>query len=244
MDLMSWLGQQILALQREFHQDIAPALRGAHGDAAGLMPMVGVALCLGAIHALTPGHGKAILFTYFLGQKARPWAGIVAAAQVAAMHIGAAVVLVVAFGGTMSMLGRPSGVAAMLQTLSAVALTAAGCWYLWRALRPSPISGRSSHHAPGVLAIGLLPCPLTMMILSIALNHGNLGVGLVLVATMGVGIMLTIGICGTSGIVLQRGIARGIEGRLNRYRATIRGLEIASALAILALGSYAFIGSI
>lgn len=244
MDLMSWLGQQVLALQREFHQDIAMALRNAPANAAGLLPMVGVALCLGMIHALTPGHGKAILFTYFLGQKARPWAGIVAAAQVAVMHIGTAAVLVVALGGTMSLFGRPAGAAAMLQTLSAAAVIAAGCWYLWQALQSSPKLGRPSHHVPGVLAIGLLPCPLTMMILSIALNHDNLGIGLMLVVMMGVGIMLTIGLFGTSGIILRRGVAREIEGRLKRYQAAIRGLEIASAIAILALGVYAFAGSL
>ena len=205
------------------------ALRGAPGDAAGFLPMVGVALCLGMIHALTPGHGKAILFTYFLGRRARPWAGMMAAAQIAAMHIGTAIVLVMALGGTMSMFGRPTGAAAALQILSTPALTAAGCWYLWRAMRPPEISEQSAHHAAGVLAVGLLPCPLTMMILSIALNHDNLGVGLGLVAMMGVGIMLTIGVFGSSGIILQRGIARGIEARLNHYRAVVRGLEITSA---------------
>jgi nickel/cobalt transporter (NicO) family protein len=106
MDLAAWVVQFVLDLHREAHQELSAALRAANSREGAILPLAGVALGLGMIHALTPGHGKAILFTYFLGRKVRPWAGAAAAAQVAGMHVGTAILLVIAFGGAAQVLGR------------------------------------------------------------------------------------------------------------------------------------------
>lgn len=235
MDFAAGIAQQVLELHRQLHQELSGALRTVGGSSATMLPLAWVSFALGMVHALTPGHGKAILFTYFLSQKARPWAGVAAGAQVAGMHVGAAVCLVLAFGGASYVLGRPSGAAVILQAVSALAVMAAGCWYFWRASRPRrPVKPR--HHSGVALAAGLLPCPLTMMVLSVAFAHASLGIGLVLVAVMGVGIMATIAITGTTAIALQRGIAAGLEERLRSYAIVLRGLEMASAIVILAIG--------
>ncbi len=195
------------------------------------------AFALGTVHALTPGHGKAVLFAYFLGRKAQPSAGVAAAVQIATLHVGSATLLVMAVGAASSALGRPSGAAFALQIASAIAVTGAGFWYLWRALRRGDQVPQATHHGySGIaLAVGLLPCPLTMLILSAAFAHASLGTGLLLVVVMGFGIMATIGFVGSIGIVAQRGIMAGFDGA-RWYAALLRGLEIASAAAILALG--------
>lgn len=235
MDLVAAIVQQVLDLHREMHQELSAALRAAGAGAGAIVSLGWVGFALGMIHALTPGHGKAILFTYFLGRKVRPWAGVAAAAQVAAMHVGAAIVLVLVFGGASYVLGRPAGAALVLQTMSAVAVVAAGCWYLWRAARPGK-TATQAHHSGIAFAAGLLPCPLTMMILSVAFTHANLGVGLVLVVVMALGIMTTIAVTGTTAIAIQRGIAGGVDQRLRSYALALRGLEVASAFIILGIG--------
>jgi ABC-type nickel/cobalt efflux system permease component RcnA len=70
----------------------------ADGNGA-FISVAALASCLGMVHALTPRHGKVVLFAYFLGRKARPWAGLLAAAQIACLHVGIAIVLVRAIGG-------------------------------------------------------------------------------------------------------------------------------------------------
>lgn len=236
MDLATWIVQQVLDLHRQTYQELSAALRAAARGEAAIQSLAVVAFALGMIHALTPGHGKAILFTYFLGRKVRPWAGVAAAAQVAGMHVGTAIILVVAVGGASSVLGRPSGAAFALQAVSAIAVTAAGCWYVWCATRRARSRAGPVHHSGIALAAGLLPCPLTMMVLSMAFAHATLGAGLVLVFVMGLGIMTAIGFTGTTAIMIQRGIAAGLEHRLQAYATVLRGLEIASALLILAIG--------
>lgn len=235
MDLIAAIVQQVLDLHREMHRELSAALR-ATGNGTGVIPALAwVAFALGMVHALTPGHGKAILFTYFLGRKVQPWAGVAAAAQVAGMHVGAAIILVLAFGGASFVLGRPAGAASALQAVSAVAVAMAGCWYLWRAVRPGK-AAMQAHHAGIAFAAGLLPCPLTMMILSIAFARASLGVGLVLVVVMAFGIMTIIALTGSTAIAIQRGIAGRLEQRLRSYVSVLRGLEVASALVILGIG--------
>jgi ABC-type nickel/cobalt efflux system permease component RcnA len=232
MDLVRGVVQQVLELHRQMHQELSEALRAVGSDQGALLPLAGAAFALGMIHALTPGHGKAILFTYFLGRKARPWAGVAAAAQVAGMHVGAALILVLAFGGASYALGRPSGAALTLQAISAAAVVAAGCWYVWRAARPVQ-SATHSHHSGIALAAGLLPCPLTMMILSVAFAHASVSAGLILVAVMALGIMTTIAFIGTAAIAIRRRISASLEQRSRSY---VRGLELASAVIILLIG--------
>ncbi|HET6160614.1 MAG TPA: protein DpdF [Dongiaceae bacterium] len=90
MDLIAWIAQQVLDLHRQIHQELSIALRTLNSDGGAFLRAAGVAFVLGMVHALTPGHGKAILFSYFLGRRVRPWDGMVTAAQVAGLHIGTA----------------------------------------------------------------------------------------------------------------------------------------------------------
>jgi len=235
MDLVTGIVQQVLDLHRAMHQELSMALRASTNGDGAISSLAWVAFALGMVHALTPGHGKAILFTYFLGRKVQPWAGVTAAGQVAGMHVGAAIILVLVFGSASYVLGRPAGAALVLQAVSAVAVAVAGCWYLWRATRPGT-AAMQAHHAGIAFAAGLLPCPLTMMILSVAFAHASLGVGLVLVVVMALGIMTTIAVTGTTAIAIQRGVAGGLEARLRRYALALRGLEVTSALIILGIG--------
>jgi ABC-type nickel/cobalt efflux system permease component RcnA len=235
MDFVAPIVHHLLELHRQIQEAFAAALQSADGRAAATLSIAAMAFLLGMVHALTPGHGKAILFTYFLGREVRPWAGIAAAAQLASIHVGTAIVLVLLFGGTSTMLGRSSGAASVLEMVSAFAVAGAGCWYVWRALWPQRSVAAAHHHTGIAFAAGLLPCPLTIMVLSMAFAHASLGIGLVLVAVMGLGIMTTIATTGTVAIVIRRGLG-GLRERLDSFAKLLRVMEIGSAVVILMIG--------
>lgn len=161
-DFIAALAHHVLDLHLQIHDAVASQLKLIAGGEGSVLLACATAFSLGMVHALTPGHGKAILFAYFLGRKARPWAGVAAAAQVAGLHVGTATVLVVAIGAASYAFGRPTGGAFVLQCFSAVAVTAMGAWYLWRSLRGPDLTAASSAHDHSnlALAVGLLPCPL------------------------------------------------------------------------------------
>src|SRR5688572_27967211 len=76
-------------------QHIADMQAGSVGAA---LPIV-FAFALGLLHAMTPGHGKLIVFSYLIGREARPGRGMVMGLKVAIVHVlsGIAVFLLVRF---------------------------------------------------------------------------------------------------------------------------------------------------
>ncbi len=100
--LIAWLGQ----IQGGIVPTLANELR------TGGIGAIGLAFALGALHALTPGHGKAALAAYFLGREARVSKGLRVALTAALLHVlsGFALFLVLRFivGQMPSMFGRNS----------------------------------------------------------------------------------------------------------------------------------------
>ena len=96
----------LAAWQGEIVRSLATELR-ADGLGSALL-----AFALGALHALTPGHGKAALAAYFLGTEARLGKGVRVALMAALLHVlsGFVVFLVLRFvvGYMPFGLGRPS----------------------------------------------------------------------------------------------------------------------------------------
>jgi ABC-type nickel/cobalt efflux system permease component RcnA len=206
--------------------------------------VVALAVALGGIHALTPGHGKAVVLSYFLGRDARPLAGFSMAIRIALSHSLTAVLLVALFGGGVTLLGRPSGAASTLQTVSYALIALIGAYYLVRAIRPPRHDEQSavSHVLP--YAVGVLPCPLTMLVAGHAMVIGAFVTGLVLAGLMGAGAALVIGLFGTAGIIARRGLLGCIDPDSKAFRGILSAFEVVSSLFILLLGLTAFIGNL
>lgn len=248
--LSQWSGW-LLGLQREVYGLLGSRIQSMADSTDAAVGAVAFALALGAVHAMTPGHGKAVIFSYFLGAKARPLNGVAMAGKVAAMHVLSAVALVALFGSAASMFGRPAGVAKWLQTGSYGIIVVIGGCLLLRAIRAARRGGTAvapHRHdlSRGLLpfAIGLLPCPMTMLILTYALANASLAAGLVLVGFLGVGIAVTIALVGSLGILVRSGAFAVLdpEGRL--YPRLLGALEIASCLAIVVLGAVFLTGAL
>jgi ABC-type nickel/cobalt efflux system permease component RcnA len=62
--MLDWLMTYLASLQGGIVRSLAAELR------AGGLGTAMLAFALGALHALTPGHGKAALAAYFLGREA------------------------------------------------------------------------------------------------------------------------------------------------------------------------------
>src|SRR5215218_4055047 len=141
-------------LQRMAVSGLAAELRAGGAFAAIL------AFALGALHALTPGHGKAALAAYFLGKQAQIATGLRVALGAAFLHVlmGFAAFLVLRFLVTqrpfMAARGSP---AFSLIGYGLVAL--AGVIMLIQSLPPSA-AGLHPHIL--TIGVGLLPCPLTI----------------------------------------------------------------------------------
>ena len=235
----------VVSLQKHLGELLSTELRTV-AETGHLAPsIVLLAVGLGMIHALTPGHGKAVVVSYFLGKQARPLEGFSMAARVALSHTVSAILLVLLFGQVVSAFGRASGAASTVQTTSYALIAVIGAYYLYRALQSFDL--RPDHHRSALFlpfAVGVLPCPLTMLVVGHAMALGAYLSGLMLAGLVGVGAALTIGVFGTVGIVSRRGLTGRFDPESKTLGVILTALEIGSSVAILALGVTMLIGGL
>ena len=86
----------IVEFQRRLNAEIANSMRaiGRGGSLPSFLLALAFAFAYGAIHAFGPGHGKLVIVSYFLGREVRVVRGVAMAAQIAVVHVIAAVVIV------------------------------------------------------------------------------------------------------------------------------------------------------
>ena len=90
------LTRYIVDFQRRANAEIATHMNAIErGDDLGAFFLgLAIAFAYGVIHAFGPGHGKFVIVSYFLGREVRVVRGVVMAAQVAIVHVIAAVIIV------------------------------------------------------------------------------------------------------------------------------------------------------
>lgn len=228
---MDWLLVMIGQLQSSIMRSLAAEMRAGGVNAAAF------AFALGALHALTPGHGKAALTAYFLGREARIGKGLRVALSAALLHVlsGFAAFLVLRFivGQAPSMFGRGSPT---FTALGYALIVLAGGIMLYQSLRPAHQHHDGSHAL--IAGMGLLPCPLTISVLGFAwLQSSGVMVGLMLVS-LSLGISLTIGLVAVAAILGRATIGKALAAHLPKLDRGARMVQGAAGGAIVLIGVY------
>lgn len=229
-----------LPLERQF----VTALDSSVGLGGALLA-VAVALGVGAVHALAPGHGKAVAAAYLVGDRGRVRDAVVLGAVVALMHTGSVLALGLALWSATS---RPDAarLTDALQLVTGLLFAGLGAWLLHRRWRER---GRPHEHAPaaplsrqGVVALGaaggLLPSPSALLVLLTALAVGRLALGLTLIAAFSVGLAVTVTLTGVAVLrgrdVLHARAHERVAGRLHR---ALHAAPLVGAVAVLLAGA-------
>lgn len=241
-----------LQLQGLLSQRFAELFSSFATFASGMLVAVG----LGLVHALTPGHGKAVIFSHFLGQPGNILAGLRVASLAALTHGTIAVLLVLATRRAISPLGRPTGAGAWIELVAGAIVATIGVLYVVLALRGLTWRGTVSHghgHGPDrsqtprsilAIAMGLLPCPLTIIVVGAAVARGETGAGIALAAGISIGAAITIACFGLLGIALRRAGVAAASGRIQGLMRGLGWLELLTAILILLLGLGMLAGSL
>ena len=207
----------------------------ATADVSALPAFMGAAFVFGMVHALMPGHGKSVLVSYHLGRPSRLIEGVTTGMLLALTHVGLAVVLVLAGVAVITRSFAQGGRAPAFDVASATLIVLIGAYLVYRAIWPSP----HAHHRDGrtlAMATGLVPCPLTTFILTYALVHDELAVGLAAVIAMLGGVIATLVSFAVAAVAARERFMAAVE----RSEATRQWLgywlELAGAMAVLVLG--------
>src|SRR5215213_9626814 len=226
----------LIALQRWINASISADLSAfaASRDLAALAGILPLGIVFGAIHALTPGHGKTVLASYLIGSRLAVVRSLAVAGALAITHVGSAVVLALAAAPILTRTLGGVGRAPLLENVSRGLLALIGLWLLLRALR-----GPSHEHHEGVMVgviAGLVPCPLTLFAMFLALGRGVPEAGLMFAAAMMLGVGLTLGGVAALTVLARDRVVAFVARHGGSVDKASRALEALTGAALLAIG--------
>lgn len=223
-------------LQRSAVVGLAAELR-----AGGFLTAV-LAFGLGALHALTPGHGKAALAAFFLGREARIATGIRVALAAAFLHVIMGFLAFLILRLMLSQVPIMTSRGSPVFTLVGYGLILlAGVIMIFQSVRPAAGEGH-----PHVLTagIGMLPCPLTITVLGFAWAQGaGLMVAVVLLA-LAAGIAFTIGTVALLAISGRRLLGQILADRISSLERFARILQGVAGTIIVVVAAFALSRSV
>jgi nickel/cobalt transporter (NicO) family protein len=216
-----------------------------------------VALFWGAAHALTPGHGKAIVAAYLVGTRGKARHAFLLGGIVTVTHtIGVFALGLVTLA--LSEFIVPEQLYPWLNLVSALLVVGVGLAVLRARFRrarhdhPHDHHHGHEHHHPhhhhdhdygerpaqglrGLVAVGvsggLLPCPTALVVLLAAISLHRVGYGLLLIVAFSVGLASVVTAIGLVAVTAKRAFAR-----MQRDGPLVRALPAVSALVVLGLG--------
>jgi nickel/cobalt transporter (NicO) family protein len=213
-----------------------------------------IAAFWGAAHALTPGHGKAMVAAYLVGTEGTPRHALMLGGTVTIAHTAGVFALGFVTLGLSAFI-VPEQLYPWLTLVSGLLVVLVGASVLRQRLRAR---GHGHHHdhdhghghehehhhhddhdsaltSKGILGVGiaagLLPCPSALVVLLSAIALHRIGLGLALIVAFSLGLAVTITAIGLVAVFARRTFSRlSLDGPL------VRALPAASAALILAVG--------
>ncbi len=217
----------------------------ASGSWAFSLLALGLAVALGAAHALSPGHGKGLAGAYLVGCRARARHAVLFGTTVTVAHT----IVIFAVGCLAIAIERTIGSGRLirgLEIVSALTVLALGATQLSRAWR-GVASGHGTHlhslaQAEGddgsirsIVAFGsssgLTPCPSGLAILLMAIATHRYGFGLILVLAFSTGVAITLTATGLLVIT-----ARRFLDRVAPVQPVLKWLPVLSSFCVLVAG--------
>jgi nickel/cobalt transporter (NicO) family protein len=214
-----------------------------------------VAAFWGAAHALTPGHGKALVAAYLVGTRGTPRHAFMLGGTVTIAHT-AGVFAIGIVTLALSQFILPEQLYPWLTLASGLLVVGVGAAVLRQRLRSRRRhahdhdhhdhhhSHEHHHHhhdhdnaltSRGILGVGiaagLLPCPSALVVLLSAIALHRVGLGLALIVAFSLGLAATITAIGLVAVYARRAF-----GRLSLDGPLVRTLPAISAALILTVG--------
>ena len=197
---------KLIKLQQGLNKDIAMKIKELkqRQDPLLLFSLLVMSFIYGIVHAIGPGHGKSIISSWIIAQQRNLSTVIFVSGLAAAAHALSATLIV---GGTYVFLGKFVTVStqklnAYLQIAAALLVIGIGLAMLFRLFHGRFNQNRSDlrqesgrlwgRPAVVALSIGVVPCPVTSVVLIFCLTLGLIWQGLLLVLSFAAGMGISL----------------------------------------------------
>lgn len=233
-------------LQFRFQERAGDLLAGLqdHPSLPLLLAFAASAFLYGVVHGAGPGHRKTVVFSLFLGRKARWFEPAAAGFLAAGVHAGTSMVLILVFSLASAgvSVSRSTDRAGMyLQGFTFLALAVFALFLIirkWTVRRHRHETGAGRGLYSMLVISSLIPCPGAAMLLLFALSLNLPLLGILGVLSMSVGMGLVISAAGYLAYAGREGLFYRLKGREETVRTIADGLEITSYLLIMGLSLY------
>jgi len=210
----------------------------------GLAAALFIALGLGILHALSPGHGKTVMAAYLVGTRGTRRQALVLGPLVALSHT-AGVLMLGALTLTASRVIAPERLYPYLSTAAGIIVLAIGLILVQRRVRAHRHGHEHSHEPRAMgaalswrplvalgLSGGIVPSASALLLLLAAIHFDQIGLGLVLIVAFGIGMAVTLVSVGLALV----GASRLAQSAASGHRLLSRGLRLVPELtAVLVL---------
>ena len=228
-------------LQLEMRERMALAFNRTNEGPGALLALLGLTFAYGLLHAAGPGHRKTVVFSMFMGTRARFWEPMAVGFLSAAVHAGSGVVLILVLSlirGAAASFGAADSIMVWMDGGSLLALALLAIVLIGLKLREL-LTGKHHHHgAEGkgrygmIIVASVVPCPGTIMVLLFALYLDALLLGIAATVAIALGMGLVV-----SAAAYLAWFGR--EGLFNRLKTSEH--TMARFSSFLELGSYTII---
>jgi len=250
----TWLPDFLVAWQREISETLAVHITDLARNGAGgtFFLVLLLAFIYGILHAVGPGHGKAVFAAWALSAQRSLRSVVLTPLLAALLHAGSALALV---GGTWLVLSRlvtpeSGGVERILIVIAVILLFSLGVYtFVMWILR---LSGKVAREdAAGfiekspltlILAVGLVPCPISSILLIFSFSAGLVWQGIVFVLAFALGMGLTMSAVALAARAMRSVVARREHRVLRVITETVLPLLGALFYILAALMMLAMLG--
>jgi len=261
-------GEDVGPVTTDRAQDgFAGALTSANNHGLLILLLLGSAFVWGALHALSPGHGKTMVAGYLAGSRGRAKDAALLGMTVTITHTSAVFALgLITLAASAYVL--PEDLYPWLGVASGAMVIAIGLWAIWtrlrrwRAMRAERDHGHHHMHGHGghrhshshdhehsgapittrsLIALGvsggIVPCPSALVVLVAAISQHRLGLGLALILAFSIGLAATLTAVGLA--VLHGGrLIKRLRPERRLFGGRVAGvLPALSATLIVAAGT-------
>lgn len=205
--IAAWLLQQ----QAGFHKAMVAAIGAVETSPAALATLIGLAFAYGVLHAIGPGHGKAVIASYLVANETAMKRGIALSFGAALVQALVALLIVAIVAGLMSGTAATMNQTVMIVEKAGFAIIVAmGLWIILRKARllfapadPAACGPDCGHDHGGdpaqllaatprdlvmtAIGAGIRPCSGAIILLVFALAKGLFLAGLLSVLAMAIG---------------------------------------------------------
>ncbi|MGD9157106.1 MAG: hypothetical protein PVG39_01745 [Desulfobacteraceae bacterium] len=251
---------KIMMWQQELNTKLTERVKSLKNDKSlkNIFPLILISFLYGIAHAAGPGHGKVVIFSYFISQKGNIKKGMFLGFLIGLFHAVSGIIIVLSlyFIIKTTYLASFENISRHIKIISYTLVMLVGLFILINSLfnitdrlfkknnKDTESKESNKKLLPIALAVGIVPCPGVVIIMLFALSFNLLYIGLAMSLLMALGMGITIMIAGFISILGRKGLVKSTAGKQKVQHYFQKGLTIFGSLLITLFGVTLLLGAV